>query len=63
MGSEIRKPNHLKSGQKRLDFEWSGFQMVETIALYIAKTQLFEIRPSKSVDFKWSDFRSPLYVT
>ena len=25
--------NHLKSGQKRQDFEWSGFQMVGTIAI------------------------------
>ena len=25
--------NHLKSGQKSPDFEWSGFQMVGTIAL------------------------------
>ena len=32
--------------------------------LYIkamARAQPFEIRPSKSPDFKWSDFRSPLY--
>ena len=55
--------NHFKSAQKCPDFEWSGFQMLGTIA--IAKAQPFEIRPSKSLDFwmfldfKWSDFRSP----
>ena len=52
MGSEIRKPNHLKSGQmgsilykthiksgqKRSDFEWSDFQMFGTKALAIAKS-------------------------
>ena len=37
--------NHLKSGPKCLDFEWSGFQMVWTIA--ITKAQ-----PSKSPGFK-----------
>ena len=31
--------NHLKSGQKRPDFEWSGFQLVGTIALAIAKAR------------------------
>ena len=36
----------------------SGFQMVETIA--IAKAQPFDIQPSKSPDFKWPDFKSPL---
>ena len=54
--------NHLKSGQKCLDFKWSGFQMVETIALAIAKARPFEIQPSKCPDFKWSDFRSPKYL-
>ena len=54
--------NHLKSGQKCLDFEWSSFQMVGTIAKAIAKAQPFEIQPSKSLDLKWSDFRSPLYL-
>ena len=52
--------NHLKSLQKCLDFKWSGFRMVGAIA--IAKTQPFEIQPSKSPDFKLSDFRSPLYT-
>ena len=42
MGSEIWKPNHLKSGQMaaslsktiwNLDFEWSGFWVVGTIVL------------------------------
>ena len=53
--------NHLKSGQKRPDFEW-----------LIAKARPFENRTiwnptfKKSgfqmfPDFKWSDFRSPLY--
>ena len=51
MGSEIRMPNHLKirtnerhflkthleSGQKHLEFKWSGFQMVWTMAIAIAK--------------------------
>ena len=64
MVSEIRKPNHLKSGQigchfvenhmksgeKCPDFEWSSFLMVRTIAIAIARP--FEIRPSKSPDFK-----------
>ena len=59
MGSEIWKPNllkswqmaaifsknHLKSGQKLSDFEWSGFQMVGAVA--IAKPWPFEIWPSK----------------
>ena len=31
--------NHLKSGQKCPHFEWSGFQMVGTIAIAIAKAQ------------------------
>ena len=54
--------NHLKSGQKRPDFEW-----------LIAKARPFENRTiwnptfKKSgfqmfPDFKWSDFRSPLYL-
>ena len=36
MGSEIRKPNCLKSGQKCPDFEFSGFEMFGTIAIAIA---------------------------
>ena len=59
--------NHLKLKQKRSDFEWSAFRMVGTIAIAIAKAQQFEtkpfeIRPSKSPNFKWSDFRSPLQL-
>ena len=54
--------NHLKSGYKPLDFEWLGFQMVGTIATAKAKARPFEIRPSKSPNFKWSDFRSQLYL-
>ena len=35
--------NHLKSRQKRSDFEWSSFQMVGTKAIAIvAKAQPFE---------------------
>ena len=36
--------NHSKSGQKRPDFEWSGFQMVATKAIAITKAQPFECR-------------------
>ena len=32
---------HLKCGQKCLDFEWSSFQMVGTIAIAMAKAQSF----------------------
>ena len=35
--------------------------MVGTIAIVEAKAQPFEIQPSKSPDFKWTDFRSPVY--
>ena len=31
--------NHLKSRPKRPDLEWSGFQMVRTIAIAIAQAQ------------------------
>ena len=65
------KPNHFiknywKSWLNCLYFERSGFQMVGTIAIAIAKpdhlkTRPFEIWPAKSLDFEWSDFRSPLY--
>ena len=30
------------------------------VVIAIAKARSFEIQPSKSPDFKWSDFRSPL---
>ena len=64
--------NHLKSGQKCSDFEWSGLPMVGTKAMAILKPDHFktgqlEIRPSKKSgfqmipDYKWSDFRCPLY--
>ena len=67
-GSHFVK-NHLKSGQKHPDFEWSGFQMVGTIAIAIAKAGPFKNwiiwNPTfkKSgiqmfPDFKWSDFKS-----
>ena len=60
---------HLKSRQKHLDFEWSSFQMVGTIAVaisWIFKIRLFEIQSSKKsrfwmfLDFELSDFRSQL---
>ena len=68
MGSEFRKPNHLKSGQmaailsKTFDIwtKTSEFRMVGTIA--IAKVRPFEIRSSKCPEFKWSDFRSILWT-
>ena len=50
MGSEIRNPNHLKSGQmaailsktkRNPDLEMSGFRMVGTIAIAIAKARSF----------------------
>ena len=37
----ILSKNDLKSRQKRLDFKWSGFQMVGTIAKAIAKSLWF----------------------
>ena len=46
--------NHLKFGWKHPDFEWSGFQVVRTKAITIAKTGPFEIRHSKCPDFKCS---------
>ena len=36
--------NHTKSGQKSPDFEWSGFLMVGTKAIAIAKARPFENR-------------------
>ena len=36
--------NHLKSGQKRPGSEWSGFQMVLTIAIAIAKVRPYAIQ-------------------
>ena len=57
----ILSKKQLKSGQKCLDFGWSGFQMVGTIAIAKAlKTGPFEIRSSKSPDLECSNFRSPL---
>ena len=68
MGSENRKSNHLnsgqmaailsnhlQSGQKRTDFEWSSFQMVGTIA--IAKARTFENRTIWNLTFKKSRFQ------
>ena len=66
MGSEIWKPNnlktghfdknHLKSVEKCLAFKWTGFQKVGTITIAIVvqpfKTGLFEIQSSKSLDFE-----------
>ena len=59
--------------KKVLDFKWSGFQMVGTIARAKAQAWPFENRTiwnptfKKSgfhmfPDFKWSDYRSPLYL-
>ena len=55
MGSEMRKPNHIKSGQMAAicqnhlkseqrcqDFEWSRFQIVGTIAKAESIAQPFE---------------------
>ena len=65
--------NHLKYGQKYPNLEWSSFRMVGTIAIAQAKARPFE-NPTiwnrtfnKSgcqmfQDFKWSNFRSPLYL-
>ena len=69
MGSEIQKPNHLKSGQmaaillkiiwnadkKHQDFEWYCFWMVGTIA--IAKAWSFENRYIWNPTFKKSGFQ------
>ena len=63
--------NHLNSGQKHPDFEWSGLWMVWTLALAIDKARPFENRTIWNSTFKksgfqmfpdleWSDFRSPL---
>ena len=65
MGSEIRKPNngchfvknHLKSGLKHLDFEWSSFWMVETIGIAIAKAGPFENLTIWNQTFKKSRFQ------
>ena len=54
-----QKPFEVQS--KCLDFVWSCFRMVGAIATAIVKAWPFEIRPSKSPDFEWSDFRSPKY--
>ena len=45
--------------------EWSGFQIARTKAIANPKAQPFEIRPSKSPDFEWSDFKwtNPLIFT
>ena len=65
----------VKSRQKCPDFECSvsSFQMVGTIGIASAKTQPFENRTILNPTvkkcgfqilkiFKWSDFRSPLYI-
>ena len=60
---EIRKnschfiKNHLKSGQKSLDFEWSGFWMVWTRAIAIAKAQPFENQTICNPTFKKTGFQ------
>ena len=66
MGSEIRNSNHLKTDKNshhlvftiwNLDYlvrilHESNFQIIETKTIAIDKAQTFEIRPSKSPDFK-----------
>ena len=65
MGSEIRKPNHLKFCQmalfvkkqlktlkKHADFEWLGLKLKQWLKTDHMKTGPFEIQPSKSPDFK-----------
>ena len=70
MGSEIRKLNHLKSGQManilsktiwNLDRNVQFLNGWEFTKQWGSEIWPFEIPPSKSLDFKWSDFRSPLY--
>ena len=51
--------NHLKSGQKHLNFEWSGFQMVETIATSIAIVQPFK---NQKTDYSKSDLEKVLII-
>ena len=48
---------HLKSGQKCLDFEWSGFQRVGTKAIAIAKAQPFENQNILNLTFKKFGFQ------
>ena len=48
--------NHLKSGQKHSDFEWSGFWMVETLAIDISKAWPFENRTILNPALKKSGF-------
>ena len=47
----------VKSGLKYLDFDWSGFQTVGTIAMTIAKAQPFENRTIQNLTFKKSRFQ------
>ena len=49
--------NHLKSRQKHIDFEWSSFWMVGTIAIAIAKAQPFENWTTWHPTFKKSRFQ------
>ena len=48
--------NQLKSGQKRPDFEWSGFQMFGTMTIAIAKTRPFENQTIWNPTLKKSGF-------
>ena len=63
--------SYLKSEQKCLNFKWSSFCMVGNIAIAISKAWPFEnqtiLNPTFKMsgfqmflDFKWSNFRSPL---
>ena len=59
--------NHLKSGQKCSESEWSGLQQVGTLAIAKGiqnplKTGPFEIHSSKCLNLEWLDFKSILYL-
>ena len=50
VGFEIRKPNHLKSGQNCPNFEWSIFRVM-TIVLAKATARPFKSRPFEIFGF------------
>ena len=45
--------NHLKSGQKCPDFQWSTFHKVAKTKADLLQSRSFQIQPSKSPDFKY----------
>ena len=59
---EIRTKGGHFVKKPRPDLEWFGFQVVGTKSIAIAKARPFEIQSSRRPDFKWSDFRSSLYL-